>query len=213
MNYLEFKKQLQDLPVIQSRDLVRFQNDAQAFRNQLNRWEKRGLIIKLKRGFYLLNENDRKINPSRQFIANQLYSPSYVSLEYALSMYGLIPERVIDLTSVATKKTMRIKNKLGNFIYQHVKTSAFRGFRMEKDSVGQTYFIAVAEKAVVDFLYFNLYRIKVGATDVFSESFRFQNVDSLKQNKLVELAKLFSNRKLKRVVNDFCRFIKKEGAR
>lgn len=65
---------------------------------QLSNWEKKGLIIRLKRGLYVLNENDRKIEPSRIFLANSLYSPSYVSTAYALGYYDLIPEKVEDGT-------------------------------------------------------------------------------------------------------------------
>lgn len=65
---------------------------------QLSNWEKKGLIIRLKRGLYVLNENNRKIEPSRIFLANSLYSHSYVSTAYALGYYDLIPEKVEDGT-------------------------------------------------------------------------------------------------------------------
>jgi predicted transcriptional regulator of viral defense system len=193
--------------------LLKLERNYQTLRNQLNRWQQKGLIIKLKRGVYLLNENDRKINPSLYVIANQLYGPSYISLEYALNFYGLIPERVIDVTSVTTKKTMLIKNSLGNCIYQHIKPESFRGFNTKKDNAGFTFFIAEPEKAVVDWLYLNLKKITEGAKDIFGESFRFQNVEDLKKHRITELAKLFNNPKLMRVANNFCDFIKKEGGR
>lgn len=87
------------------------------------------------------------------FIAKEIYSPSYVSLEYALSIYGLIPERVVDVTSVTTKKPIEFKNKLGVFIYQHIKENCFTGFIEKEDENGLVYFIATPEKAVADFLY------------------------------------------------------------
>jgi len=67
-------------------------------RVQLSNREKKGLIIRLKQGLYVLNENNRKIEPSRIFLANSLYSPSYVSTAYALGYYDLIPEKVEDGT-------------------------------------------------------------------------------------------------------------------
>ena len=109
------------------------------------------LIIKLKRGFYVLNENDRKVTPSRFYIANRLYGPSYISMESALSFYGFIPEQVSALTSVTTKKTLRIRNDSGDFLYQHIKPETFRGFKAAKDNTGFDFFIAVPEKAIVDF--------------------------------------------------------------
>ncbi len=210
MNYTQFKNKFQELPIIASKDVLRMAKDGQAIRNQLNRWHKKGLIIKLKRGTYLFNKTDRKTNPSLIFVANQLYAPSYVSLEFALNHYDLIPEKVVDVTSVSTRKTMRIKNELGVFIYQHIKPDAFRGFRLVRDERGMPLLLAEPEKAVVDFLYLNLNKFKVNAEEQFSSSYRFQNVDKLKQKRLLELAKVFHKSGLLRVTQSFCNFIKKQ---
>ena len=121
MNYNEFRNKVQSWPIIFSRDLTLSQANKQIIRNQLERWHTKKFLIKLKRGIFLLNPNDRKIIPSRPYIANKLYSPSYISLEYALNYYNLIPERVSDLTSVTIRKTLRFGNKIGTFIYQHVE--------------------------------------------------------------------------------------------
>lgn len=211
MNYADFRNKFKDMPVIFSRDLSgRKANEAQAMRNQLNRWCLKGLITKLKRGAYILNESDRKINPGLQFIANQIYAPSYVSLEFALNLYGLIPERVSDITSVTTRKTITIKNQLGTFIYQHIKPDAFRAFRAVKEDAGTTFFIAEPEKAVVDFLYLNLNNMPVDNTALFRDSYRFQNLEQLKAAKIMELSGLFNNSKLTKVAGNFCDFIKKK---
>ena len=209
MNYAEFKFKLQKMPLIVNQDLLGMAKDKQVMRNQLNRWHKKGLIIQLKRGMYQLNETDRKINPSLAFIANQLYGPSYISLEYALQMYDLIPEAVWTVTSVTTKKTMKIKNERGNFNYRHIKPQAFRGFKGVKDSAGFTYFIAEPAKAVVDFLYLRLDEILDSDKEVFEDSFRFQNLESVKAVRLRKLAALFDSKKLKKVVENFCDFLKK----
>lgn len=210
MNYTDFKNKCRIFPLILSKDLTAIDKNKQSLRNQLYRWQKKKLLIEIKKGIYLLNENDRKINPSNSFLANQLYSPSYVSLEYALNFYGLIPEKTADITSLTTKKTMRIKNQLGNFIYQHIKPAAFRGFKAAKDSSGLTFFIAEPEKAVVDFIYLNLARIRKGKSDIFKESFRFQNTETLKPKRLKIFAKLFTSSRLEIVVNAFCKFIAEE---
>ncbi len=210
MRYAEFKNTFRDLPFIVARDILPRGKDRQALRNQLNRWQKRGLIIRLKRGIYMLNENDRKINPGRYAIANQLNSPSYISLESALNYYSLIPEKVTSVTSVTSKKTLRIQNKAGDFIYQHIKPDAFRGFKVLKDESGLTFFIAEPEKAVVDFLYLNLKRIPAGAKDIFEVSFRLQNLEILAPRRIKELASLFNNRKLLQVTGNLLEFIKRE---
>jgi len=214
MNYNQFKNKFKDLPLIMSRVcVVEAGKNAQAIRNQLSRWQKNGLLIKLRRGAYLLNKNDRKITPSRYFIANQLYAPSYISLESALSFYGLIPERVSDTTSVCSKKTARFKNELGVFIYQQIKNEAFKGFKAVKGQDGASFFIAEPEKAVVDFLYLNRNKLSKSAKDVFERSYRFQNLETLRQKKIIESAKVFHNSKLSMLARGFCEFIKEQAKR
>ncbi len=212
MNYAEFKRKVQALPIIFSRDLLMHKDKKQNIRNQLERWCTKGLLIKLRRGVFMLNPNDRKINTSKLYIANQLYAPSYLSLEYALGFYGLIPERVVSLTSITTKKTMRFQNKAGIFTYQHIKPAAFRGFRAVYDEDGLTYFIAEPEKALVDFLYLNLDRFHENDKDVFGGSYRLQNTEKLKEKKIKSYAKFFNTAKLMRVCKTLCLFLREENA-
>lgn len=213
MNYNEFKNSVQQWPLILSQDLILLQTDKQNMRNQLKRWQNKKLLFKLKRGMYLLNPNDRKVNPSRAYIANQLYHPSYVSLEYALKFYDLIPEQVSDLTSITTRKTLRLKNEAGTFIYQHIKPRTFRGFKALKDEAGLIFFIAEPEKAAVDFFYLNLKKFKESDEKVFEESYRLQNVELLKTRKVMKFANLFGSGKLMRISQSFCKFIEKEGGK
>jgi predicted transcriptional regulator of viral defense system len=213
MNYADFKKRYRSMPLIVSRDIQVSDQERQGLRNQLGRWEAKGLIIQLKRGVYLLNEDDRKINPGRAFIANQLYGPSYVSLEYALNHYDLIPEKVVTVTSVTTKKTKIFQNISGKFTYQHLKPEVFRGFRAIRDEAGFSFFMAGPEKAVVDFVYLNLPRFKAGHPEIFEESYRFQNLKGLKASKLKEVASYFRNSKLTRIIEDFCGWMKKGALR
>lgn len=208
MKYSEFKKKVLDLPYIASKNTLFFKEDEQITRNQLNRWKNKGLIIKLKRGLYVLNENDRKINPSRTFLANQLYSPSYVSLEYALSFYGLIPERVFDVTSVTTKKTNIISNNFGKFVYRKVKSKAYRGFKSVKDESGWDFFIALPEKVIIDFFYLNIDRFKKVEMSMFRDSYRFQNTENLNAEKMFDFAKLFDSKELMRITQVFSNFLK-----
>lgn len=209
MNFSEFKKEVQEWPVIFTRDVISGIKESQAVRNQLERWRKRGLLVRLKKGAFILAEYDRKIDPSRAYLANQLYSPSYVSLEYALNYYGLIPERVSDVTSITTRKTMRIKNEVGLFLYQHINPKAFRGFGALKDEAGLPFFIAEPEKAVMDFLYLNLDKFNKKDIAVFGESYRFQNLEKMSAKRIVEFANLFENEKLTRVARLFCNYLKK----
>src|SRR3989339_2133506 len=203
MRFEEFKKLVVNLPIIKGRYLKQ-SNYVYPFLNvQLKRWADKGFIIRLKKNFYLLNNIDRKINPSKMFIAKEIYSPSYVSLEYVLSIYDLIPERTVDITSVTTKKNAQFVNKMGVFTYQHIKESCFTGFIEKEDENGMTCFIAVPEKAVVDFLYLNKNRFQKNYGDVLRESFRFQNTGILNKKKFKDYIRLFSNKKLNEIAKEF----------
>ena len=213
MKFSEFKKKVLKWPVIFSKDVIPAGKSGQAVRNQLERWRKTGRVIRLKKGIFILADDDRKAEPSRAYIANQLYSPSYVSLEYALNYYGFIPERVSDVTSVTSRKTMTLNNAIGTFIYQHVKPRSYRGFEMVRVENGLNFFIAEPEKAVVDFFYLNLERFKVDDPNVFEGSYRFQNMEKLSHTKTLYYAKLFENKKLIKVTRLFLDHFLNKGAR
>ena len=198
MKFLDFKARFKDLPLLPTK--IVFGKASRADLNQIERWRKQGLVLQLRRGLYMFGKAERKIEPSRLYLAGQIYQPSYVSLEYALSRYGLIPERVADVTSVTTRKTARFANDFGTFTYQTVKPAAFRGFIAQKDESGLSYFIAEPEKAVADFVYLNRHKIAAGAEEeTLLGSFRFQNIRSLKKRKLMEYFGFFNMRKMANV--------------
>jgi len=210
MKYLEFKNALREFPIISLTHISNISRGTRTLKTQLVGWQKKGLVIKLKRGLYVLNERDRKIEPSRIFLANALYSPSYVSTIYALGYYDLIPEKVVDVTSVTTKKTAKFTNPFGTFIYQHLKTNLFFGFKEMEDENGFPVLIAEPEKAVLDFIYLNLHDFKSKDEDVFSDSYRFQNLDILRKTKLIDFAKKYEKNEMLDVVRNLLGLIKRE---
>ena len=209
MDFLTFKRQVKTQPLIYSQDIVRGLENPQSMRNQLTRWHKKGLLIHLRKGLYILNSDDRNVEVDQTVIANTLYQPSYISLEYALNFYGLIPESVSDITSVSTRKTAKFINDLGTFRYQHINPGAFRGFK--KAGEGQnSFFMAEAEKAVVDFLYLNLSQFDDNIKEVLEQSYRFQNIETLNPKRLLELALLFNNEKLNRLTKELAAWIREK---
>jgi len=209
MKFHDFKAAIQDLPVFTGKDAARL-GERQTMYNQLNNWRRKGLVIQLRRGLYVLGKADRKVEPSNLFLSGQLYAPSYVSLEYALGLHGLIPEMVAQVTAATTKNVARFKTDQGNFEYQHIKREAFRGFKATKDQAGLTYFLAEPEKAVADFIYLNLPRFKRGDRDIFIQSYRFQNLESLNLTKLMSYAVLFTSTKLTDIATEFCKVAREE---
>jgi predicted transcriptional regulator of viral defense system len=123
---------------------------------QLSLWKKAGYINNLKRGIYFFTDEKEKITAGD--ISFLIYQPSYLSLEFALSHYGLIPEMVYASTAVTTKTTRKFSNDFGNFVYRHILPSLFFGYVSVETSVGK-YLIAEPEKAILDYFYFNLGKI------------------------------------------------------
>lgn len=213
MKYVDFKKKVLNWPVILSKDLVLPGKSGQIARNQLERWKRSGRIIRLKKGVFILADDDRRVDLPHPYLANQLYGPSYVSLGWALNYYGLIPERVHDITSVTSRKTMKLANEVGTFVYQHVKPGAYRGFNMAKTENGLDFFIAEPEKAILDFIYLNLGKFGVDDEGVFEGSYRFQNMKRLNAKKIIRYAKFFENKKLVKITRLLLKHFRKKGAR
>ena len=111
----------------------------------LHRYAKQGFITQIKRGMYVLPE----VLPPDAYIANKLYSPSYVSLEFALSYYGVIPETVYGITSVTAKATNSFETLGKVFSYRKIKKAAYTGYEIQKQQ-DLSFYIADAEKAFVD---------------------------------------------------------------
>jgi len=110
---------------------------------------KRKVLVRLKKGFYSLRRN----LPHDFLIANKIYSPSYVSLETALSFYSIIPETVYAITSISSKKTASFLANGREFIYHKIKLPSFIGYT-SKQVGNDIVYLALQEKAVADFCYF-----------------------------------------------------------
>lgn len=91
---------------------------------------------------------------SKELIANYLLSPSYISLDYALSFYSLIPEMVVDIVSITTKRSKNFKTSFGNFEYKHIKKELYPIGLKIYDANDYTFLIATKEKALCDKIYF-----------------------------------------------------------
>lgn len=206
MKFHEFKKKISDFPVFSTSHLGNLGGNEQVLRNQLTKWQSRDLVIKLKKGLYVLGDSDRKINPSRLFLANHLYQPSYVSTEYALGFYDIIPERVSAITSVSPKKTATFENTLGRFVYQHIKPAGFRCYVLLQDENSFHVFIAEPEKALVDFLYLNSSLFKADFHGVF-DSLRLQNLASLKKRMVIKYAEIFRYKRLLQIAQALVTYI------
>lgn len=115
----------------------------------LSRNVKRGNIVKLKRKLYAFDGE----HVNELLLANKIYEPSYISFEYALMFYSIIPETVYTITSATTRITREFEVKNIGFFYHHIKKQSFTGY-VKKYFNGQMAFLAEPEKALSDYLYF-----------------------------------------------------------
>jgi len=111
----------------------------------LQRLEKSGVINRIKKGKYhfsLRDYNDFEL-------ANFLVNPSYVSLESALSFYGILPQFPYTITSVTPLKSKKIIYQEKEYEFNHLEKKYFFGFIKK-----ERFLIATPEKALLDELYF-----------------------------------------------------------
>lgn len=195
MKFLEFQKKMHRYPLFAIHDLrlIFPLENVHTLNTELSQWAHQQKIVKLKNGLYVLSPEYTKYDLSPEVIAAKLYGPSYVSLEYALATYGIIPEAVFEITSVTTKATRTFHTPYGAFQYRTMKSSCFFGFRAEKREQFP-YYIASPEKAVIDFLYLNSHRLS--AKFQTWDDLRFQSLETLNLATLKKIAKKFNNKKL-----------------
>jgi predicted transcriptional regulator of viral defense system len=174
-------------------------------RLQLSRWVKAGKIHQLRRGVYALAAPYQKQKPHPFLVANQLQSASYVSLQSALSFYGMIPDIVHSTISVTTGRSDSLQTPLGNFEFRHIHKEYFRGYRWI-DVGGQQAFVAIPEKAILDLIYLQ----PGGEKPEFIAELRLQNLDHLDIQELRKQASLFNKPKIQKSVKVIEMFAKEE---
>ena len=176
-------------------------------RDKITQWLNRGIIVRIKKGLYVFGESLRRKPYSRELLANLIYGPSYLSLEWALQYYGLIPERVEALTSVTTGRSRKFHTPAGLFAYRQIPLSAFRTgmTRVEIDGT-PAYLIAPREKAIADKI-----RLDRGAVisstrqmQVYlSENLRIDEtaLSELNPSAIVDIGQRYGSRKIRHLAN------------
>ena len=186
MRFNEFAELARKLPVVSLADV---RSILPGLRQEtLSRWSRSGKIIMVAPGYYVLP--DETAEETDLFaIAGRLYTPSFVSLESALSFYGLVPETVLSVTSVCTRKTRRINSPLCTFIYRSIRPQYLFGYE-PKTGRKHSYLMASPERAVVDMLYFR--RDISSAADMLELRFDTETFNGLDSMKILDLADRFN---------------------
>ncbi|MDB5025940.1 MAG: hypothetical protein JWP78_3695 [Mucilaginibacter sp.] len=119
--------------------------------DKINALKSEGILESIKKGFYIAGPKARSGRPENALLANHLLGPSYVSIDTALSYYGLIPERVYTITSMTTKASREFSTPIGLFTYVHLPLPYYSfGLNMVELSNEQFAIIATPEKALCD---------------------------------------------------------------
>ena len=160
-------------------------------RVKINDLLKKEKIIRVKKGLYVFGPELAREPYSKETLANLIYGPSYISLEYALSFYGLIPERVETVTSVTNKRNKFFKTPIGVFSYRYINPSIYAyGITLYEMDKYHSILMATKEKALSDMLYF---------TDRMTEQAQLENY--LIENLRLELGEFigFNKKQVKRL--------------
>lgn len=159
MNIISLKTQLELFPYYAKQNLsLALNKRADSLNYWISKLIKQKVLIPLKKGLYISSFYLDKVKEAKQteayleYLASIIYSPSYISLEYALAKYGIIPEAVYSITSISQKSTRDFKSPVTTFIYKSVKKSLYTGY-VDTTYINSTYKIATPAKALFDFIY------------------------------------------------------------
>ncbi len=206
MRFYDFEEKMNNYPVFTASEARSIFFDQKNITNQIAFWLKKGYLQKIRAGLYILNKAKNEINP--MVIAGKIYEPSYLSLEFALNYYGIIPDIPGTYTSVTSRTTKYFKNSFGNFSYQKIKSDFFTGYEtlIEKNV---SFNIATPEKALVDLIYLN----KNTISDDFNfwKEMRIDEDFKFKQKKLDFYAKLLGDKKVSNLIKSVLSYQKNAG--
>lgn len=200
MEFDRLLKLIGDDPVFETSLLLAGNIDPKNVRLQLTRWVKSGRLYQLRRGLYSIAPPYQKVRPHPFLVANRLQRASYVSLQSALALYGLIPETVNITISVTAGRPERLVNPLGIFEFRHIKSKLLYGYQMT-DLGGQNALVATPTKALLDLVYLQ----PGGETANYLNELRLQNLDHLDLDVLKRQAEVFDSPKMRvaaKVINN-----------
>ncbi len=107
-------------------------------------------IIRVKKGLYVFGPTWRRTQLSPETLANLVYGPSAISIDYALAWYGLIPERVNTITSVTPGRSRAFLTPVGRFSYTQLSGNKFSVGLLRQSSPGGSFLMAEPLKALAD---------------------------------------------------------------
>lgn len=193
MIWKDFLFEFAERPLFHSSMLEIFPDNRHHIQVQLSRWVDSGKISQVRREWYLIEKPFRLKEVPIPAIANSVVHPSYLSLDWALQYYEMIPEYVPNPTSITTGRGVQFVAQNRLFIYHHIQPSFFTGYtRLESD--GHLINIAHPEKALLDKIYLFIQRNKFSSD--WLKELRLQNLDSFDINRFESFSQKASKKGL-----------------
>ena len=121
-------------------------------RNKIQQLLKSKGLIRVKKGLYVFGPTAARSPYCKEVLANLIYGPSAISLEYALSFYGLIPERVEEITSITNKRNKSFTTPVGRFTYHYLHPHKYPIGITQIELHNRKVLMATPEKALCDLL-------------------------------------------------------------
>lgn len=150
---MDFKEAIQDFTgqPISKQVILDLLKDYKRPYDKINELVKTGELILTKRGIYVPGAKLKIAQPEPFLLANHLLGPSYVSIDSALSYWGIIPEKVYEISSITTQHSKTYKTPVGRFSYTHITLPYYSfGLRRVELAKNQWVLVASAEKALCD---------------------------------------------------------------
>jgi hypothetical protein len=183
MNLIQSLRDLSSQPLTHQL-LSSFLQDYKRPNDKIHELISAGIIEPVKKGLYLPTAKISEKRTEPFLLANHILGPSYISFDSALSHYGLIPERVFEISSATTKSSRRFDTLTGTFSFTRMPLPYYSfGIRQLEISEKQNILIASPEKALFDKIINTAglkLRSKIAASEYLIESLRMDE-DQLKE--------------------------------
>lgn len=174
---------------------------------KITRWHRKGLVIKLKKGFYVSKEYEKEHSVDVNYfyyLANVLRYPSYVSGTFVLQNKGVLTDVTFPITSMTTKTTRKYYNKIGNFFYHSISPKLYIGYERSLYN-DEPIYVASLAKALFDYLYIKYSKVKIKPEPVIERE--RLNLDIFSKKDIAEFrkyCKLSKNKNLLALLAEPC---------
>lgn len=165
---------------------------------------KSGDLVRLKNGFFLISEKIKTDPVPYEQIANLLHGPSYLSFEWALSFYKMIPEGVYVVTSASAGKSKTFSTPVGTFDYTYLSHHRYAIGIDQKENAAGRFLIATPEKALADLVHAKSKHLE--GNDLLIDLIEARRIDenilkSMNKQHLVDVSNSYKSKSVANLVN------------